>query len=145
MSTKTKVWILTIVVIIVAFLTSPNAPLGGFWNMPTDGTQLTFTQTQLSLFIFLGLANAIALGLGLSFLIFGKSLVSSIGSASKSLVRWAHIGLSWLLISWWFHANFHTIVRGDIDGILKIEFGFHLTLIITGVILVIFFIKALRK
>jgi hypothetical protein len=121
---------------------APNSPLGVFWDPHPDTP--TPDGIQVPLFILLGLINALVLGLGISFLLFGYSLVSAIGCASRSLTRAAHLSIGWVLVSWWLHDSLHMVIGMEPGGLLAIEYGFHVTLMMAGLTVAYFFVDALR-
>jgi len=133
----------TLVLTVVAVLASPNGPLGGFWR-PSAGSP-TPTSAQLPLFILLNVAEGLAFGLGISFLIFGYPMVRAISPASTGLTRAAHLSIAWLLINWWPHDSLHIHNGLNLGGMLAIEYGFHTTLMIAGVIVAYFFLTLLRQ
>src|SRR5258706_2646838 len=133
----------TLVLTVVAVLASPNGPLGGFWRPPTDSP--VPTSAQLPLFILLNIAEGLAFGLGVSFLIFGYPMVQAISPASTSLTRATHLSIAWLLINWWPHDSLHMHNGLNLGGLLGIEYGFHTTLMIAGVIVAYFFLTLLRQ
>jgi hypothetical protein len=141
-NTRTKAIILTVVLVVVALLASPNGPLGGFW--PPSADFPAPAPSQIPLFILLNIFEAITFGVGTSFLIFGFPLVRAIPVASLALTRLAHVSIAWLLLNWWPHDSLHIFNGGNMAGLLAIEYGFHVTLMLAGAILAIFFLKALR-
>ena len=143
MKTWIKVLIVTLVVGFPAFLAEPNGPLGGFWAPPPGGPEPE--GAQLPLFQVLGLLDALMLGLGVSFLVFGYPLVKAVGTASRSLTLAAHLSITWVLIQWWAHGSLHISVGLDLSGLLAIEYGFHVTIMIASLIMVYFFLTVLRQ
>jgi len=87
---------------------------------------------QLPLFIGIAVAESLAFGAGVAFLIFGFSFMHGRGAGAWA----AFLATAWLLVSWWPHDNMHR-VNGmtDYNGLLRIEYTFHVTLIIAGFIL----------
>lgn len=142
MKTATKVTAVTLVVGVIGFLTEANGPLGAFWapgpDMPTPSGIL------LPLFMILGVVEALALGLGTSFLLFGYSAMRDGTSLSAPMTRAAHLSISWLLMNWWAHDSLHIRNGMYLPGLLKIEYGFHFTLILSGLILARFFIAVVQ-
>lgn len=124
----------TLVLAIIAFLTSPNGPLGAFWRPSPDFPEPT--DAQLPLFIVLNATEALAFGFGMAFLIFGYPLAQTMWPAPKGLRRAAYLSLAWLLISWWPHDSLHITNGTNMSGLLAIEYGFHVTVMLAGVILV---------
>ncbi len=137
-----KLIALTTVLAILAFLASPNGPLGGFWRPSPDEPMPT--SAQLPFFIVLNLVEVVAFGFGVSLLVFGLPLVRAIAPASQTLTRLAHISIAWLLLNWWVHDSLHIHNGMNLDGLLRIEYGFHVTLMLAGVILAYFFYTVLR-
>jgi hypothetical protein len=136
-------WIaVTLVLAVIAFLASPNGPLGGFWRPSPDFPQPT--EAQLPLFILLNVTEALVFGFGIAFLIFGYPLVQTMLRAQKGLTRVAHLALAWLLFSWWPHDSLHITNGTNMSGLLAIEYAFHVTVMLAGVILVYVFIMAPR-
>lgn len=135
----------TLVLAVVALLATPLGPLGGFWRPSPDIPVSTATGIQLLLFFVLNIAEALAFGLGISFLVFGYPMVRAISPASTGLTRAAHFSIAWLLLNWWVHDSLHIHVGMALNGLLGMEYGFHITLMIAGVILASFFLTILRQ
>lgn len=77
-------WLIpTLVVAFIAFVASPNGPLGSFWRPSPD--ILMPTGAQLLLFTLLNVAGALTFGIGISFLIFGYPVVQHILPRSRGL------------------------------------------------------------
>jgi hypothetical protein len=145
-ASQPKIWgrmlALTIALAVLAFLASPNGPLGSFWRPSPDEPMPT--STQLPFFIVLNLAEVLTFGFGTSFLVFGFPLVRAIAPASQTLTRLAHISISWLLLNWWVHDSLHLHNGMNLNGLIGIEYGFHISLMIAGVILAYFFYTLLQ-
>ena len=135
--------VVTLVLAVVAFLASPNGPLGGFWRPSADFP--VPTNTQVPFFVLLNVAESLAFGLGISFLIFGYSLMQKTLPASKGLTFAAYLCIGWLLSSWWPHDSLHVANGMNLSGLLEIEYGFHVTLMIAGGILAFFFLALLQQ
>jgi hypothetical protein len=137
-----RVIALTLGLAVVAFLMSPNAPLGSFWR-PGPTVPMP-TSAQMPLFILLNIAEVVTFGLGISFLVFGFPLIRAISPASQLLTRASHLSIAWLLFNWWPHDSLHLHFGLELNGLLAIEYGFHITLMFAGGILAGFFIILLR-
>ena len=139
MKTWVKVLAVTVLCTIAALVLDPI-----LWQraegMPEPSAGL------LPFFIVLSVIEAITFGLGVSFLVFGLSLVRRVAGGS-GLLPWAtYLSIGWLSISWWPHDNFHqSVAMGDMRGLLYIEYGFHVTLILAGLIVAYFFLSSLRR
>jgi hypothetical protein len=134
--------VVTFVLAVIAFLASPNGPLGGFWRPSVDFPHPT--GAQLPLFILLNLAEALAFGFGIAFLVFGYPFVRAILPGAKGLTLAAHLSIAWLLFSWWPHDSLHVANGLNLNGLLVIEYAFHFTLMAAGVILAYFLIAIVR-
>jgi hypothetical protein len=135
--------ILTVVLAVIAVLANPSGPLGGFWRPATEmhppmGVELPFA-------ILLKIAEALTFGLGISFLVFGYPTVRAISPASGRLTRATHLSIAWLLFSWWPHDSLHIHNGMNVGGLLAIEYAFHITLMIAGIILARFFLTLVRR
>src|SRR5215203_2893869 len=101
---------------------------------------------QMPFFIILAACEALAFGLGVSFLAFGLSLVRRLRAAG--LPRWlalvTYLSAGWLLVSWWPHDNLHIHTGEDLQGLLYIEYGFHVTLMVAGGIVAYSFLSLVR-
>jgi len=137
MKTKHKVIVLTLVLAVITFMTGRQ-----IW--PPDPMSPTPTPAQLPLFMILGVFESVAFGLGVSFLLFGWPRLKKL-YGNDLLTKLAFLSIAWYLINWWPHDNLHIHNGMNLDGLLKIEYGFHVTMIIAGVILAKFFIKRILK
>lgn len=142
MKTSTKVITVTLLLGVLGFLTEPNGPLGSFWAPSPMIPQAT--GVQVPLFMILGATEALAFGLAVSFLLFGYSTLKANAPVSAPMTRAAHVSIAWLLGNWWAHDSLHLHNGMSLNGLLRIEYGFHVTLIIAGVILVRFFLAVVR-
>jgi hypothetical protein len=134
---------LTLLLAVVAVLANPSGPLGGFWR-PAAGMPAP-AGLELPFGLLLKLAEGLTFGLGIAFLVFGYPLVHAISPASLGLTRAAHLSIAWLLANWYPHDSLHIHVGMDLGGLLTLEYVFHITLMIAGVILARFFLILLRR
>ncbi len=117
--------IVTIIATIASFALGPV-----FWP-DVAGMEMP-SSSQIPFLMGVGIFEAIAFGIGVSFIIFGWKFLKGRSGSDKL----AFFSIAWLLVSWWPHDNLHRItMHGDFWGLLKLEWGFHVTLIIAGVIL----------
>lgn len=139
-----KWFVVTLVIAILAFLLSPMAPYGTFWR-PAAGA-VRPQGIQLTLFMILNIAEVLTFGLGISFLIFGYSIVERVLPQSKGLATAAYFSIAWSLMNWWPHDSLHIHVgEANLGGLLAIEYGFHITLMVAGAILAYFFFALVRQ
>ncbi len=133
-----KVTLVTVVLGVAALALGPI-----LWPMAEGGAQPT--AGQLVFFIALEAIQSLTFGLGISFLLFGLPTVRS-ASPSSRLLAWAmYLSIGWLLVSWWPHGHLHQVVGENFQGLLYIEYGFHVTAIIAGLVLAYGFLLLLRQ
>lgn len=148
MSTHNKIgsgkWIVvTLILGVAAFLASPSGPLGGFWGLHAEGPSPVGMQKEF--FILLTMIQSLAFGFGFAFLLFGQEAVRSFLPADRSLRLPVYLAIAWSLLSWWPHSNLHQTHNPDnISGLLAIEYGFHVTLIL-GAVVIAYFILVKSK
>lgn len=148
MKKKWKWVVITLLFAIPAFLLGPK-----IW--PTPANVPGPAPEQLPFFIFLSVVESLLFGFGIAFMFYGYQLVKKIIKQNKLLKKRAYLmylAISWLLVSWWPHDNLHRVNGMDYQGLLYIEYAFHLTLVIAGIVLAYFFlhpfsleVKSLRK
>jgi hypothetical protein len=135
--TGVKVALVTVVLGVAAIALGPIV-----WPIAQGGAQPT--AGQLFFFVVLEVIQSLAFGLGVAFLLFGFSAVRR-ASPNSGLMAWAmYLSIGWLLVSWWPHAHLHQVVGENLQGLLYIEYGFHVTAIIAGLILAYGFLSLLR-
>src|SRR5918993_4173093 len=84
-------------------------------------------------------------GWGVSFLIFGLPLVRRVSADSKLRAWLMYLGFGWALVSWWPHGNLHMSNGDNMQRLLYIEYGFHVTLVISAAIVAYCFLSLLRE
>jgi hypothetical protein len=55
-----------------------------------------------------------------------------------------YLSVGWFLVSWWPHDNLHLHNGFDLQGLLYIEYGFHVTLIFAAFVLAYSLLTLLR-
>lgn len=99
---------------------------------------------QVPFFVALFLVEALLFGLGIAFLSFGFPLVKR-AAGRVGVNPWpVYLAIAWQLVSWWPHDNFHVATGLNLDGLLLIEYGFHVTLILSALVVARFFLATLR-
>ncbi len=138
MKTWMKVTVVTVIVGVAAMALGPI-----LWPIAEGGAQPT--AGQLFFFIVLEAIQSLAFGLGVSFLVFGLPTVHRV-SPNSQLMAWAmYLSIGWLLVSWWPHSHLHQVVGENLQGLLYIEYGFHVTVIIGAIVLAYGFLSLLRE
>ncbi len=129
-----------LIVLVPALITFPLSRI--IWKDPLGA--MPPTAHQLSFFILLGIGESLVFGAGVLFLLKGYKWLSGSG-ASRNLVVWTYVAIAWSLLSWWPHDNIHRANGMDMQGLLYIEYGFHLTLMVAAVIIAYFFMETLKN
>jgi hypothetical protein len=137
MKTWTKVLIVTLFFGIPAFLLGPVIwPISADFPPPAP--------EQIPYFIVLSVFDSLFFGLGIAFVLFGWPLVRRMAYGSR-LLGWAlYLSIAFLLISWWPHINLHNTTGFDLQGLLYIDYGFHIPLMIAGAVVAYGFLNLLR-
>jgi hypothetical protein len=137
-----KTWVK--VALVTAVLGVAAMALGPIlWPIAEGGAQPT--AGQLFFFIVLEAIQSLAFGLGVSFLLFGLPTMRN-ASPNSRLMAWAmYLSIGWLLVSWWPHSHLHQVVGENLQGLLYIEYGFHVTLIIGAIVLAYGFLSLIRQ
>jgi hypothetical protein len=138
MKTRIKVAAITIAVAVPAFL------LGPVLFPPAEGGP-TPTAGQMPFFLFLGIGDAVLLGLGVAFLIFGLPVLRKVSPDSKMRAWAMYLAIGYLMVSWWPHLNLHASNGLDLQGLLYIDYLFHLPLEVAGVVLAYSFFSLFRS
>ena len=131
------------VALVTALFAVPAMALGQVIWPPAPGNPEP-TAGQLPFFLLLALFEALTFGLGVSFLLFGfVPLRRALGGSSWR--TWAaYLAIGWFLVSWWPHDNLHIHNGSDLQGLLYIEYGFHVTLMLAGLVLAYSLLTLLR-
>ena len=85
---------------------------------------------QEPFFIFESAFEALSFSIGVAFAIFGWRRVSEVMNNRRRAMA-VYVSIVWLFISWWPHGKLHQFIYADnILGLLLIEYGFHLSVIV---------------
>jgi hypothetical protein len=137
MKTSYKIALVAAPVAIISFLLSRV-----IW--PDAAGALSPVGIQLPLFIFLAVLESISLGVGVGFLLFGWPILRR--AQADKLTLAAFLTSLWFLISWWPHDNMHRVNgMSDLNGLLRIEYLFHFTLLLGGFVIAAYIWRQLRS
>jgi hypothetical protein len=137
-----KAWIK--VLIITFFFGVPAFVLGTvIWPPAAHGPELSSAQLPFAIAVFA--IEALAFGLGISFLTLGLPVVRRVSEGSRARAWAAYLSIGWLLVSWWPHDNLHMHVGEDPQSLLYLTYGFHLTLLLAGLVLALSFLSTMRQ
>lgn len=134
MTSKVKISLTIAAFAVIGFLIQPNAPLGAMFWEPSSDLPVP-VGAQLPLLMLYGLLAAVSFGVAAAFLIWGRPLVARLG-VSKGLTTAAHLAITWVLGNWVIHDSLHIFNGHNMWGLIAIEYAFHGTLIVAGVVLV---------
>lgn len=91
------------------------------------------TGALLAGFMLISLIEALLFGFGVAFIAFGYPMLRRTHGRKKILPLF--IATAWLLVSWWPHDNMHAHNGMDLIGLIKIDYIFHVTLIIAALVI----------
>ena len=128
MKTWQKVLLITLVTAVPAFIIGPM-----LW--PPDRHGGTPVGLQLVLFMVLAALDALTFGLGVAFISYGLPLIQRVADQSRARAWITFIATAWLLLSWWPHDNMHKHNGMNLDGLLVIDYVFHVSMMVAGVVL----------
>ncbi|MDQ6791118.1 MAG: hypothetical protein M3075_10785 [Candidatus Dormibacteraeota bacterium] len=87
--------------------------------------------------------ESLAFGAGVAFLIAaGRGLLGNTGVGGLAVAAYASAG--WALVSWWPHSNMHR-VNTSFQGLIVIDWTFHLTLIAGAAIIGVFLYRMVGR
>lgn len=138
MKTWLKVLLVTLLFGVPAFFLAPRIwPMSSDWPAPTS--------QQFPFFVLIAILDSLTFGLGIAFLFFGWPIVQRVANMSETLARVLYIVIAFLLLSWWPHDNLHSMVGTNMQGLLYIEYGFHVSHMLGAAILAYSFLKLFRR
>lgn len=100
---------------------------------------------QVPYFILLSVFDSLFFGLGIAFILFGWPLVRRMANGTRMLGWALYMSIAYLLVSWWPHINLHNATGFDLQGLLYIDYAFHIPLMISGAIVAYGFVNLLRR
>lgn len=143
MQSRYKVASVAVAFAILGFMLGPQAPLGAMiWPQNAHMLEAFGTPSggTLAALMAYGVVSSIAFGLGVAFLAFGYAAVAR-APVGPGLARWAHLAITWILVSWVPHDSLHQSI-GSIAALAGLEWGFHFTLIVSGLVLARYFLAS---
>ena len=99
---------------------------------------------QLPFFVVLAVLEALTFGLGVAFVACGLPLVRRLGRGSPAFTWTMFVGIAWFMLSWWPHDKMHLHNGLELSGLLVIEYMFHASLMVTGLVLAYIFVRSLQ-
>ena len=83
-------------------------------------------------YMALSVIEALAFGFAVAFALFGWPAVRRLDLGAPWLNKWLFVTLVWFTGNWWMHDNLHMHNGLNMHGMIFIEFGFHLTMLVCG-------------
>jgi hypothetical protein len=138
MKTWQKVFIMTLLFGVPAFFLGPVIwPISADFPAPNP--------EQIPYFILLSVFDSLFFGLGIAFILFGWPLVLRMANGARMLGWAIYFSIAFLLVSWWPHINLHNTTGFNLQGLLYIDYGFHIPLMISGAIVAYGFLNLFRQ
>ena len=127
-------WMLTVTIVIslTAFVVGPH-----IWPMAPDVSMPP--ANLLPGYIALSATEALAFGFAVAFALFGWPAIRRLGLGAAWLNKWLFVTLCWSMGNWWMHDSLHMHNGMNMHGLLFIEVGFHITMLICGVTMAVSF------
>lgn len=119
--------------VIVAFTFGSDGPLGGFWR-PLEAAEQP-SGLMVPGFLGVALVEGVSLGAALVLLAYGRPRFTAV-VRSAGLATAAWLSSVFLLGSWWPHTALHRHVGEDLEGLLGIEWLFHVGSMVTAALLI---------
>jgi hypothetical protein len=120
--------IVTVAVGLPAFVLGPRIwPMGPDVPMPPANF--------LPGYMVVSAIEALAFGFAVAFALFGWPAIRALDLPAPWLNKWLFVTLIWFMGNWWAHDNLHMHNGLNMHGMIFIEVGFHMTLLLCGVTL----------
>lgn len=132
-----RMLLITLAVAVPVFLTTRL-----IFPLPDDGPQPH--GIQVPLFIVVGVFEALALGLAVAVLVSVRQVIDTLPAAQRGPAWVVAIGTTWFLGNWWLHDNLHIQVGEHVPGLLALEYGFHVTMIVAGAAMIVALARLVR-
>ena len=130
---------------IVAVMLNGRAPLGSrLWPPAEMAGMPDPTGPQVALLMFVFAVEVLAFVAGVLFLSKGPSRFKALAPAGERWAMAAYASLGWLLVSWVPHDALHQHNGMDLGGLVGIELAFHVTLVLAGLCVMGFVMRAVR-
>ena len=139
MKTPWKVALLTLAIAV------PTIPLGQILWRAQEGGGGGPSPALLPYFIRLSAAEGLSFGFGVAFLFLGWPWRRRVTREAGMATLPVYLGIAWSLLQWWPHDNFHRVIGDDYVKLVLVDYGFHLTLMVSAVIIARFFLATIRQ
>lgn len=126
--------LLTVVIGAAAFLAGPK-----LWPMAASVPEPP--SNLLPFYILLAAIEAIAFGFAVAFAVFGWPAIRRLPLGAPWLNKALFITVCWFMGNWWMHDNLHMHIALDMNRLLYIEYGFHMSMLACVLILAVGFIR----
>ena len=128
MNKKWQVLLTTFVIGGAAFFTGPMIwPMGPEIPMPPPNL--------LPAYIVVSAIEALAFGFAVAFAVFGWPAIRDLRIGMPWLNKLLFVTLCWFMGNWWIHDHLHMQVGLDMNRLIYVEIGFHMSMLACGVTL----------
>lgn len=126
--------LLTLVVGAAAFLAGPK-----LWPMAASVPEPP--PSLLPFYIALAAIEALAFGFAVAFAAFGWPAIRRLSLGAPWLNKALYVTLCWVMGNWWMHDNLHMHIALDMNRLLYIEYGFHMSMLACVLTLAVGFMR----
>lgn len=134
-------WRFAMLVLVIAAISVPSSLALFHPNLPGGAA---VPAAAMPFFLGLKLFEGLALGVGIGLLLFGNRTLGR-AAAHPPLALLAYLSISWYLVNWWLHDNLHAINGDNLWGLIGIEYAFHVTMMVGGGVLAVFYYRAAQS
>lgn len=128
MNKRWQVLLMTFVIGVAAFFAGPVIwPMGPEIPMPPPNL--------LPAYVAVSAIEALAFGFAVTFAVFGWPAIRDLRLGAPWLNRLLFVTLCWFMGNWWIHDHLHMQVGLDMNRLVYIEIGFHMSMLACGVTL----------
>ncbi|MEK6918706.1 MAG: hypothetical protein AABW73_01575 [Nanoarchaeota archaeon] len=133
-----------IAITIVIFLTVITLILGPkLW--PSIEGEVGPTSAQIPFLITLSIIESLLFGIGIALIYIAIPQLKKVKEEERRRTYWTFASIIWILISWWPHDNLHRHVGMNYSALIGIEYGFHLTIMLAGIMIAYYFMKEIKE
>lgn len=144
MKDTTKTAIIVVLGTVLGLTLTGRGPIGAMLYPPLELHGAAPPTYVIGLLMGYTVLSAVAFGAGIAFLVRGRGLIRGLASSRGKAVA-AQLSIAWILMSFVPHDSLHQAVGENLSAIVVLEYVFHLTVMLAGVALALFFLDAVRN
>jgi len=99
----------------------------------------------LPAYIVLAAVESLAFGFAVAFAVFGWPAIRGLRLGPRWLNKVLFVTLVWFLGNWWMHDSLHMHIGLDMQRLVYIEYGFHLTMMACAAILALSLMRLVNR